>query len=88
MISNYLSNCNFIFLNFCLKFKYINLSSTLYVTDLLQRLDDSEEVAFVIAPLDKMSKTADKAQAQDAVPIMYSRIIFQPIMNATNSPTV
>jgi len=54
----------------------------------LQRLDDSEEVAFVIAPLDKMSKTADKAQAQDAVPMMYSRIIFQPIINATNSPTV
>ena len=71
--------------------KVQNYADVIYgwsLTDLLHRLDDSEEVAFVIAPLDKMSKTADKAQAQDAVPIMYSRIIFQPIMNATNSPTV
>ena len=62
--------------------------TTLYVTDLLHRPDDSEEVTFVIAPLDKMSKTADRAQAQDAVPIIYSRIMFQPMIKATNSPTV
>ena len=30
----------------------------------------------------------DKAQAQEAVPIIYSKIIFQPIIKATNSPTV
>ena len=56
--------------------------------DLLHKLDDSEEVTFVIAPLDKMSKQADNAQAQDAVPMIYSRIIFQPMIKATNSPTV
>ena len=38
----------------------------------------SAEVTFVIAPLDKMSKQADKAHAQDAVPMMYSKIMFQP----------
>ena len=62
--------------------------STLCVTDLLHKLDDSEEVTFVIAPLDKMSKQADNAQAHDAVPMIYSRIIFQPMIKATNSPTV
>ena len=30
----------------------------------------------------------DKAHAHEAVPMIYSKIIFQPIIKATNSPTV
>ena len=38
--------------------------------------------------LDRESIIEDKAEAPDAVPIKYSRIRFQPMKKATNSPTV
>lgn len=44
--------------------------------------------ALLIASFVKALKQALRAQAQALVPIRYSRIIFHPITNAMNSPTV
>lgn len=46
------------------------------------------ESAVVMAWLLRESKHRLKAAAQADVPIMYSSIIFQPMKNAINSPTV
>ena len=54
----------------------------------VQNFSASSEVKLEIAPLDRISKQADKAHAHEAVPMIYSRIIFQPTTKATNSPTV
>lgn len=40
------------------------------------------------APSVRASKQALRAQAHALVPIRYSNIMFHPIMNAINSPTV
>lgn len=41
-----------------------------------------------MAPFASASRQALRAQAQALVPMRYSSIMFHPIMNAINSPTV
>jgi len=41
----------------------------------------------LIVPPNSESKLALRAHAQALVPMRYSRIMFQPMTNATNSPT-
>ena len=45
-------------------------------------------VMLEMAPLDMTSRQALSALAQAAVPMMYSRMMFQPMTKATNSPMV
>lgn len=44
-------------------------------------------ILFDIAPFSNESKLALRAHAHALVPIKYSKIIFQPMTKATNSPT-